>query len=199
MDLYFPERNREVVLETVINFEHDKDVFDGFVIFMSVDVRDAMVDNNITAHLISPTEILLTMPSLAFDLYHDSVGRNERLREFLGMECVQLQLAQNITINEIRMTHTRQTKRLLLRFPNTVRLSNVWDPSTFVLSGEMQTEYTSYKVGTIDVPLLLCRMKWQIGNMETHRRAKVSAAALSNVAQLEAQFKRMFATNTTGD
>lgn len=164
INLNFPERNREVVLQSVSNFRHAQDVFDGFVVLMAVDLRDAMVTNGITAFLVSPTEILITMPSLAFDLYQDSAGRNQRLQDHLGMQCLPLQLAQDITINEIRMTPSRQTKQLLLRFPNRIRLSNVWDPSTFALSCEMQTDSVILMIGGTPVPISVCRMMWKVGN-----------------------------------
>ena len=49
VDVEYPERNREVVIESVSNMRHNKDVFNGFVMLMLVDVRDANVTDRITA------------------------------------------------------------------------------------------------------------------------------------------------------
>ena len=158
---------------------------------MLVDVRDANVTDRITAYLVSPTEVLLSMPSIGFDLYHDSQGRNKRLKDMFEMECEPLIMAQNITINTIRTTHARQVKRLLLRFPNQVRLSNVWDPTTFALKGEIQTDFATMVHGNMEIPLLMCRMKWQVRDLGTHRNAAVARADIANAEILAAQFQRM--------
>ena len=60
----------------------------------------------------------------------------------------------------------------------------------------MQTDSVISMIGGTPVPISVCRMMWKVGNSETHRRAQVTAAAASNVAILEAQFKRMFDTST---
>ena len=158
---------------------------------MLVDVRDANVTDRITAYLVSPTEVLISLPSMGYDLYHDSQGRNQRLKEIFNMECEPLIMAQNITINTIRTTHARQVKRLLLRFPNQVRLSNVWDPTTFALKGEIQTDFATMVHGNMEIPLLMCRMKWQVCDLGTHRNAAVARADIANAEILAAQFQRM--------
>lgn len=192
VDLAYPERNREVVIYSVSNVQHVDNVYDCFFIMLAVDFRDASKEGSFTASMVSETEILLTMPSLPFGLYHDSIMRNERLKR-IRLHHPQLQLSQDIVINHLRDEAGRSVKRLLLRFPDNVRLSNVFNAAhPTVLLHEMHTDQTKITVGSVDnVPCSNCFMVWRIANLDTNRRATIALAGPTSVDVLAAHFASM--------
>jgi hypothetical protein len=126
VDLAHTERNREVVIYSGSDVQHVDNVYDCFFIVVAMDFRDATKEVSFIASIVSETEILLTMPSLPFGLFHDSVMRNEHLKK-IKLHHPQLQLSQDIVINHLCDKVGRSVKRLLLHFPDDVTLSNVFN------------------------------------------------------------------------
>jgi hypothetical protein len=195
IDLENPERNREILVFSVADVAHDGNVYNCFAIMLFVDVRDA-AKGQLTASLVSDTEVLLTMPSLPYGLYHDSTARNLRL-ELIQLHCPKLQLSQDIVINQVRESQTRPLKRLLLRFPKGVVLANVFNvASPATLLADMQTDMVMANLGSQAVPVINCFMTWRVANLETHRRATVVANTPAPVDVLAAQFASMLTQQT---
>lgn len=190
IDLENPELNREVMIFSIQDLEHAGNVYNCFTIQMSSDMRDAAAEK-ISAMIVSDTEILISMPGLPYGIFADSIGRNERLKT-QNLHCPKLQLAQDVTINDIREDQTRSVKHLLLRFPSHVVLTNVFNPSSPKLLHDMQTDFTFANLRGRRVPMVVCYMTWRVGNLETHRRAVVQAAPRDAMDVLAEQFASMY-------
>ena len=106
-----------------------------------------------------------------------------------------MQLSQDIVINHLRDEVGRSVKRLLLRFPVDVTLSNVFNAAHHhpsVLLHEMHTDSTKATVGAVKgVPCSNCFMVWKVANLDTNRRATIAAAGSTSVDVLAAHFASM--------
>ena len=157
------------MIYSVSDVQHVDNVHNCFFIALAVDFRDATKEVTFIASIVSETEILLTMPSLPFGLFHNSVMRNERLKK-IKLHHQQLQFSQDIVINHLRNEVRRSVKRLLLRFPDQVTLSNVFNAAhPLVLLHEMHTDSTKATVGAVKgVPCSNCFMVWKVANLDTN-------------------------------
>lgn len=193
IDLDHPERNREVIVYCLNEVEHEDCVYNCFNILLPVDPRDAMKDL-CEAELVNEREILITMPALPWSLVRDTAKRNECLKA-MGTHCPKLQMAQDIAVNAVErgMNGSRPTKQLLLRFPASVFLSNIFDGGGRKLENHLQLE--ELKVRELDKDIIPCFVIWKVADEGAARRHKLSAAPKDSINKLADQLKRMSTNN----
>ena len=191
VNLQYPERNREVMVLTVNDVQHQGNMYNCFTIMLRVDPRDAAVTDRCTAYVVSENEILISYPALEYFFFTDSAARNERLKIGLYYD-PRVQLAQDICINDVRRAPQRVVKRLLLRFPADVTLANVFNRYSYVIRSSMPMDYAETSAFGGHVKVLTCHMQWMIADLNTHRHATIEADEATPLDLLQANFARMF-------
>jgi hypothetical protein len=192
VDVNHPGRNREVIVYSLLGVLHDDSVYNCFEIYLSIDPRDFLRDS-IEAKLISDKEILITMPALPYSFYKDTDERNKRLKTWKTHD-KDSQMAQDIAINNMDMGKdgANPTKYLLLRFPDHVFLSNVFEGGR---SKNLQTHLQMDKVAIEDEDTenltSPCFVKWKVADEGAARRLKLKAAPKSSKTILAEQLKSM--------
>jgi hypothetical protein len=189
VDLECPENNREVIVLTINDVLHNGNLYNCYDIALKIDMRDAIIDGRCTAFLVSANEVLVSYPAMGFDLSTDSKMRNARLQALCKHD-VQVEMAQNIWINELRRSPARMTKRLLLRFPDDVMLSNVFNPNSYVLRSILPVDYASWNKHD-QIKCASAQLEWRIADHNTRREATVEAPELAAAAVLLDDFTRM--------
>jgi hypothetical protein len=122
IDVEYPERNGEFKVFAFTDQEKDGVLHNGFEIELEGDLR-FFVDDKYKAHLISGTEILVEMPSVNFSFLYETEQYMEHVTAF-NMYYQRTAEARAVTRNMILNDESRQTKFILLRFPENIELSN---------------------------------------------------------------------------
>jgi len=163
-----------------------------YTIMLPVDVRDATNPKfQITARLINSTELLITMPAMPFAFSHDSEERNDRLKD-CGTYNLHLHTAQNIAHNAVSDNPNLRNKRLLLRFPNTVVLANVFDmQQSDELESDFQVDPVQFAIKDVHTFVNPCFMTWKVVDASTSNRYVLPAKKVDSVDKMVDQLKRM--------
>jgi hypothetical protein len=122
VDIFRPERNREVKVFGITDVDHGGILHNGFLVSVDGDMRDVISDCY-KARLVGPNEMLIELPSMSHSFYYDVASHNEVLKSFGGL-CPRMEVAQGVVRNKLLDIKTLQKKYLLLRFPEDVVLSN---------------------------------------------------------------------------
>jgi hypothetical protein len=161
--LQHPERNREVVVFTLNNMQHDGHMYDCFEIMLRVNGRVAVLTDQCTAFVVSEQEMLILYP------FVDPL----------------VLLAQADGIHNVSWSPQRVMKQLLLRFPNTVRLANVFNNYSHVITTTLTVDYITPTMPIADVlsspvdgpmQILTAYVQWRIADMNTYRKTTMVAA-----------------------
>ena len=105
---------------------------------------------------------------------HDSADRNERLKK-QKLHCSLLQLSQDMNISDIMKDNKCNKHRILLVFPPSVVLANVFQPISATRKYALHTDKAPNKHSAAD-PYITCHIVWRVVNMVTQRCAIVDAA-----------------------
>jgi hypothetical protein len=173
VDLKHPERNGHVLVFKYTNLIHLNNVYDCFAIMLFCDSRDVR-SNKFCAVLIDDTSILITFPCMTYGIMYDSADRNERLMK-QKLHCPLLQLSQDMNISNIIKDDKRNKHRILLVFPPSVVLANVFQPTSATIKYALHTDKAPNKRTGAD-PYIACHVVWRVVDMVTQRRAIVDAA-----------------------
>lgn len=193
VNLAHPAKNHEVIIYTLIEFPFEESVYDAFYIFLPCDVRDAQ-RGAFEATVYGDREILITMPALPYTFFLETDALNEDLKA--SKEHVpKLQTAQDIAINAIMESDGAEVKRLLLRFPDGVNLSNIFAGGAL----KLETEYEVYPATTAvrGHPTIIfpCMVFWRVADLSTARREKLRQAKKDvekeKMEKLAARLQRM--------
>jgi hypothetical protein len=122
VDIFHPERNREVKVVPFENAEKDGILHNGFDLIMEGDLRDMMADKY-TAKLVNDNEILITMPSTSYWWLKEPELYFKQCENFKIL-CPRAREAHDVSRNDILADEERQIRQLILRFPDSVILSN---------------------------------------------------------------------------
>ena len=175
VNLTYPERNREVYVFTFKGLTDSAtgDIIDGFQVTMPIDHRD-FEEDNYKLEILTDTELSLTMPSLPYQMQHDSVRRFLVLSE-LGLSCSKCQQAQEICVTDVDGAPSRKLKKLILRFPDDVCLVNLSSAIDKVISADILPY--SYETATFSpdgaamTQQWACTVSWKIGNSTSRVKA----------------------------
>jgi hypothetical protein len=173
VDLDHPERNCHVLVFKYTNLIHSNNVYNCFAIMLFCDSRDVR-SNNFSAVLIDDKSILITFPCMTYGTMHDSAERNECLKK-QQLHCPLLQLSQDMNISDIMKDDKRNKRRILLVFPPSVVLANVFKPTSATIKYALHTNKAPNKRTGAD-PYITCHVVWRVVDMVTQRRAIVDAA-----------------------
>jgi hypothetical protein len=183
VDIKHPECNREVIVVPFTDKEMDGILHDGFVFMVEgVDVRD-FISKKFKARLVSSNEILVAMPAVSHYWLHDSSAFNACLTR-CGLYCQRADEAQAVARNNMLLQNRdRQTKYLLLRFPDNLKLSNLhFSPNS--TDGNIEIDVVPLK-NTVDIPgnemqAAFATVVWKVTVLEDEQRVVRLAA---NAAQ----------------
>ena len=132
-----PECNREVTVFHLNSVDIDGALHDGYKIAVDGDMRDVVADKY-KAWLRKYNEVVVQVPSIGYVFLRDPVGFNHHVKVANAL-CARTQESHDVARNRILKDKQSQTKRLLLRFPPEVELSNtVYSPKS--LNGEIELE-----------------------------------------------------------
>ena len=189
VDLECPENNREVIVLTINDVLHNGNLYNCYDIALKIDMRDAIIDGRCTAFLVSANEVLVSYPAMGFDLSTDSKMRNARLQALCKHD-VQVEMAQNIWINELRRLPGTYDKAFVATFSRRCDASNVFNPNSYVLRSILPVDYASWK-NMIKSKCASAQLEWRIADHNTRREATVEAPELAAAAVLLDDFTRM--------
>ena len=127
VDLEHPERNGHVLVFKYTDLIHSNNAYDCFASMLFCDSRDVR-SNNFSAVLIDDKSILITFPCTTYGIMYDSAERNDRLKK-QQLHWPSLQLSQDLNISDIMKDDKRNKRRILLVFPFSVVLANVFQPT----------------------------------------------------------------------
>jgi hypothetical protein len=132
---------------------------------------------------------LIQVPTLSFGYLNDSVLFNARLGRF-GVLCERCKEANDVARNCIAAANSdRLIKKLLLRFPSEMELSNqIYSPSS---GREIESEVVPYETTAIlngkTFPMTIARIIWKVSIVEVEDRVVQSIAGKNKVADKLAQ------------
>jgi hypothetical protein len=152
------------------------------------DLRDVRA-NNFSALLIDDKSILITFPCMTFGIMHDSTNRNERLKK-QQLHCQLLQLSQDMNISDTMKDDKRNKRRILLVFPPSVVLANVFQPTSATIKNALHTDKAPNAKSAND-PYITCHVVWRVVNMVTQRRAIVDASDEDDIDVIAKQLASM--------
>ena len=186
VNLMFPERNREVQIYCFDGLRNviSGYIIDGFYIVMPVDIRDANLDI-FKAEICNENEIVITMPSLPYQIMYDSTVRFASMKAF-NLLCARCQEAQEITITDMQKNPWRQLRKLRLIFPQDIVLINLDNALDEVLTLQEEPYSTDITLGggvgeeRITESTMYCNIAWRVGNQDTRRQAQGSANTKSS-------------------
>lgn len=193
VNLTFPERNREVQIYSFENLLNpiSGDIINGFHIVLPADVRDVAL-NLYRAEIVHDNEIVIYMPSLPFSVSHDSVQRHLQLAA-LDIGCLRCKEAQDIVVQDIKLSPARSIRKLRLRFPDHIVLANMSSAVSPVLTGEEQPFAFTSQFGSSAIQSVGCNMTWKVASVERHRKV-AGAASRDPATKLSEMFSRMSTT-----
>jgi hypothetical protein len=182
VDILRPERNREVQVFGFENVNADGVLHDGFEIVVYGDFRDVN-DDKYHAFLCNPNEILFEMPSMNHAFLYEHVKLTDWMKEAKVFH-PRTQESYDITRNAILKNKDRQTKRLKLRFPSEVQLSNSsYSPKS--TDGEIECEFvpvrSEFVLNGRNYITTGARVSWKESVVETDKR-EVAASKETNRA-----------------
>ena len=194
VNLMFPERNREVQIYSFENLLNplSGNIINGFHIVLPADVRDVGL-NLYSAKIVDDNEIVIYMPSLPFSVSHDSAQRHLQLAA-LDIGCPRCKEAQDIVVQDIKLSPSRAIRKLRLQFPDNIVLANMSSAVSPVLTGEEQPFLYTAQFGVNKIQSVGCNMTWKVASVERHRKV-AGAASRDPATKLSEMFSCMSTTN----
>jgi hypothetical protein len=171
VDIVHPECNREVRVVEFRDVEKDGVLHNGYEIAMEGDLRD-LTSDKYKAQLVGENEILITMPSVSHYWLHAPKDYFEKVEAF-NIDCPRTKEAHDVARNAILDDEDRQTKLLLLRFPENIALSNNhYSPTAidFELDSEVVPFESSFKVANKQFKTTTTAIYWKIAIIEEKKR-----------------------------
>jgi hypothetical protein len=171
VNLNYPERNREVKVVEFENVKKDGVLHNGFEIQMEVDIRD-YINDKYKANLVDKNEILIEMPTVSHAWLHDSDEYNKKVVAF-KLHCPRTEEAHTVQRNMILSDESRQKKKILLRFPAGIELSNQhYSPDG--INGEIEMEMVPFDadvtVGNKTFAMTVASVYWKVSQVEAQPR-----------------------------
>lgn len=188
-----PERNREIQVFHFTNVKQDGVLHNGFELVVYGDMRDVNSDKY-HAFLCSEHEILVEIPSIDHAFLHEPIQLTEAMKKAKAF-CDRAQESHDVTRNRMIKHKKQQTKRLLLRFPRGIELTNhQYSPKS--VDGEIESEFVPYhsefELAGAKYKTSAARVSWKVAIIESEKR-EISAADDTNraAAKLAAKLRSM--------
>lgn len=183
VDIFHPEQNREFQVFEFTDVNEGGILHNGFEIVIEGDLRD-IFEGKYNAYLYSDNEIMVHMPSMSHAFLHESEMLIKKQKAH-DTHCSRTQESHDVARNKILKDERRQTKRLLLRFPQDMELSNnVYSPQSSD-DGEIEIETLPFKsefeAGGHKVTTVTVRISWKVSIVEEEKRV-VKSSTDSNKA-----------------
>jgi hypothetical protein len=158
-----PERNREVKVFHLNSVNIDGALHDGYEIAVYGDMRDVGADKY-KAWFRGRNEVLVQVPLMEVVFLHDPV---------CFINCARTQESHDVARSRILKDERSQTRRLLLRFPENLELTNsVFSPKS--LDGEIELEVVPFKsdfsIGAKKFTTTGARVSWKIAVIGAEKR-----------------------------
>lgn len=141
VDTKYPENNKQFMVVAFKDVKFNGIFINGFYIELEIDIRD-YANEKYKARLIDTNEIVFTVPSVSHGYIHDRVERTKSLTNF-NLYCERTQEAIDVSRNAIMRDKERQSKTIVLRFPEYISLSvEHFYPGS--RNGELECEVVPY-------------------------------------------------------
>lgn len=195
VNIQHPERNIIGLVVPFTNVEEQGCLHDGFEILIKGDLTDFAVDAY-KAHVLNKREVLITMPAASQSYLRHYQGMYEVLKTAGEIVCQQSEQAHAITRNAILGDTSRNTMRILLRFPTDVVLTTEYYADT--TDGELECDMVNFEsmheVGGRIVSRWNDMVLWKVALHENPKRQVEEAQTPGKpkgMAKLEAKMQRM--------
>lgn len=177
VDINRPENNREVKVIKFMNVVKDGVMHNGFEIILDGDMQDFLADKY-HGKLISDHEVLLTIPSMNHAYLHDLESFYNK-QKFYETFCPRSQESHDIARYAICADSNRQSKKLLLRFPDDLVLSAAHYHAKDAPEGELNCDMIDHDAGftwngRVFVNMLYT-VQWKVSILEDAKRILAQA------------------------
>lgn len=183
VDTQNPWNNREVTIlrhqdEEFINQDPTKQsyMYDAYEISMDADIRDcSAVPSRYEARLIDAHNVLVKIPRLSHVKRYEYETRMVRAKD-KNLHSRSLELGYSVARNSL--TEERHSRHLLLKFPESEKLTNeVFSPGAGQC-GLIQRHFLAYntraKFGRVDMGIMTTEVIWKISILENPKRLIVA-------------------------
>jgi hypothetical protein len=194
VDTVKPENNGGVMVlpfsdVEIANVEIGTFLLNGVALEKHVDIRD-LSSNKYKAFLVSDHEVLLVEPAVPFPFLHLSEKVYEK-QEAHGLYCDRAQQGREVVKNAILHDKGRQTKRIMLVFPDEYPLTMEHTSRDNKKTGEIPFELipiqSEYTVGGMVHKITDVFMQWKLHYIEETPRFTKSADNSAEIDDAEAQ------------
>jgi hypothetical protein len=189
-----PERNREIQVFHFTNVKQDGVLHNGFELVVYGDMRDVNSDKY-QAFLCSEHEILVEIPSIDHAFLYEPIQLTEVMKKAKAF-CDRAQELHDVTRNRMIKHKKQQTKRLLLRFPRGIELTNHQYSPKYVNGEILESEFVPYhsefELAGAKYKTSAAWVSWKVAIVESEKR-EISAADDTNraTAKLAAKLRSM--------
>lgn len=142
VDIHSPERNGPVIVQSFTDVEVNGILHNGFMLLLHVEMED-YVSDRFQARLVSSNEVLIRMPSVP-NSWLKNMDPFFAFLDEVGESCNRTVLGHQVASNAIAGDTERQTKHLLLTFPESI----VLDSRHYVLDDNQELQHTCVPIDT---------------------------------------------------